>query len=55
MDSIMSPKVKTTEGKRVGAHSMARNTLGVKGHVGALGWGLGRLIVIQLLTQTCTN
>jgi hypothetical protein len=30
--------VKTIEGKGVGAHSLVRNTLGVEGHVGALGW-----------------
>jgi len=43
IDSTMSPKVKTTKGKGVGAHSLARTTLGVKGGVGASGWGLGRL------------
>jgi len=42
MDSIVSPKVKTTEGG-VGAHSLACNTSGVEGHVGAPGWRLGRL------------
>jgi hypothetical protein len=31
MDSTMSPKVKKTKGERVGGHSIARNTLGVKG------------------------
>jgi hypothetical protein len=41
MDSIVSPKMKTTE-RGVGAHSLARNTSGVEGHVGTLGWGLGR-------------
>jgi len=30
--------MKTTEEQRVGAHSLARNTLGVEGRVGALGW-----------------
>jgi hypothetical protein len=44
MDSTMSPKLKTTEGERVGACSLARNTSGVEGRVGAPGWGLGRLI-----------
>jgi hypothetical protein len=43
MDSNASPKVKTMEGKGVGACSLARNTLGVEGHAGALGWGLRRL------------
>jgi hypothetical protein len=37
MDSIASPKVKTIEGERVGARSLARSTLGVEGHDGALG------------------
>jgi hypothetical protein len=40
---IASPKVKTTEGERVGAHSLACNTSGVEGHVGVSGWGLGKL------------
>jgi hypothetical protein len=40
MDSIASPKVKITKGKRVGAHSLVRNTLGVEGCVGASGWDL---------------
>jgi hypothetical protein len=35
--------MKTMEGEGVRARSMAHNTLGVEGHVGALGWGLGRL------------
>ncbi len=35
MDSVVSPKLKTMEGKRVGARSVARNTLGVEGRVGA--------------------
>ncbi len=38
MDSTMSPKVKTTEGKGVGARSLACNILGVEGRVGAMGW-----------------
>ncbi len=42
MDSIASPKVMITEGKRVGARSLAHNTFGVEGHVGAPKWGLGR-------------
>jgi hypothetical protein len=44
MDSTLSPKVKTLEGKGVGAHSLVRNTSKVKGHVGALGQGIGRLL-----------
>jgi len=38
MDLVVSPKTKTTEGKGVGVHSLAHNTLGIEGHVGALGW-----------------
>ncbi len=34
MDSIVSPKVKITEGERVGARSMACSTLKVEGHAG---------------------
>jgi hypothetical protein len=34
-------KVKTTEGCEVGVHSLTCSTLGVEGHAGALGWGLG--------------
>jgi hypothetical protein len=37
IDSTTSPKVKTTEGERVGVCSLARNTSGVKGCVGATG------------------
>jgi hypothetical protein len=33
---IASPKVKTTEGKGVGACSLAHSTSGVEGRVGAL-------------------
>jgi hypothetical protein len=44
MDSTMSPKVKTLEGKWVRVHSLARSTFGVEGCGEALGWGLGRLI-----------
>jgi len=40
IDLIVNPKLKTTKGQGVGAHSLVRNTLGVKGCVGALGWGL---------------
>jgi hypothetical protein len=43
MDSTTSPKVKTMEEERVGACSLAHNTLGVEGHVGAPGSRLGRL------------
>jgi hypothetical protein len=40
IDSIGSPKVKTTEGKWVGACPLVRNISKVEGHDGALGWGL---------------
>ncbi len=43
MDSTMSLKVKTTEGERVGVHTLACNTLEVKGCARAPGWGLGRV------------
>jgi len=38
MDSIASPNVKTMEGEGAGARSLAHNTSGVEGHVGASGW-----------------
>jgi hypothetical protein len=38
MDSTSSPKVKIAKGEGVGACSLARSTLAVKGRVGALGW-----------------
>jgi hypothetical protein len=34
----MSPKVKTTEGKKIGACSLARNTLGVERRARAPKW-----------------
>jgi hypothetical protein len=37
MDSITNPKVKTIEGEGIEAHSLAHNTLEVKGRVRALG------------------
>jgi hypothetical protein len=36
MDSIMSPKVKTTEGEKIGVHFLVHNTSGVEGRTGAL-------------------
>jgi len=36
----MSPKVKTIEGEGVGVCSLTHSTSAVKGHVGALKWGL---------------
>jgi len=38
MDSTRSLKVKTVEGERVGARSLARNTSRVEGCVAAPGW-----------------
>jgi len=38
VDSIASPKVKTTEGKGISACSLAHNTSGVEGYAGAPGW-----------------
>jgi hypothetical protein len=43
MDLITNPKVKTTEGKGVDVHSMARSISGVEGRVGASGWKLGKI------------
>jgi hypothetical protein len=43
MDSIVNPKVKTTEGEGIGARSLACSTSGVEGHAGDPRWGLGRL------------
>jgi len=54
MDSITSPKMKTTEGEGIGARSLTRNTLGVERRVGAPGWGLGRLIS-KSITHTCLH
>jgi hypothetical protein len=39
------------EGQGVGARSLAHNTLGVEGHVGALGWALGR-VTSKSITHT---
>jgi len=38
-NSIVNPKVKTMEGKGVGAHPLAYSTLGVKGCVRVPVWG----------------
>jgi hypothetical protein len=38
MDLIVSPKVKTTKGEKVGARSLAHNTSRVEGCARALGW-----------------
>ncbi len=44
MYSTTNPKVKTMEREGVGVCSLAHNTSGVEGRVGAPGWGLGRLV-----------
>jgi hypothetical protein len=44
MDSIASPKVKTTKGEGIGVRFLIRNTSGVEGGARAPRWGLGRLI-----------
>jgi hypothetical protein len=38
MDSIVSPKVKITEGEGVGVRFLVRNTFGVEGCAGAPRW-----------------
>jgi len=43
MDSSVNPKMKTVEGERVGARSLARNISGIEGCARAPGWGLKRL------------
>ncbi len=51
MDSTTSPKVMTIEGEGLRVHSLVYSTLGVEGHAGARGWGLGRL-ARKLITYT---
>jgi hypothetical protein len=51
MDSIINPKVTTTKGKGIGVRSLVHSTSGVKGRVGAPGWGLRRL-TNNLITHT---
>jgi hypothetical protein len=43
MDSIVNPKVKTTEEEGIGVHSLAHNISGVEGCAGVPKSGLGRL------------
>jgi hypothetical protein len=43
IDSTVSPKVKIVEGEGVGLRSLACSISGVKGRVGALGWGLRQM------------
>jgi hypothetical protein len=40
----VNSKVKTMKEKGIGVYSLTRNTLRVKGHVGAPRWGLRRMI-----------
>jgi len=42
MDSIVSPKVKTVEGKRVWAHSLAHSTSGGRGACSSSGMGINK-------------
>jgi hypothetical protein len=55
MDSTASPKMKTTKGEGVGAHSLTHNTSKVEGHVGAPGCGLGRLTSKSITHTNQTN
>jgi len=41
--------------ERVGARSLAHNTLGVEGRAGALGWGLGRLTSKSIIRTNLHN
>jgi len=47
--------MKIMEEQKDGASSLAHNTLGVEGRVGALGWELGRMTSIYSLTWTYTK
>jgi hypothetical protein len=38
--------------QKVEAHSLARSTLGVEGHVGASRWGLGKMTSINYSHKT---
>ncbi len=55
MDSTTSPKVKTTEGKGVGARCLVHNTSRVEGCAGAPRWDQDKRQVVQLFTWTYTN
>ncbi len=43
IDSTANPKVKTTKGQGVRAHSLVFNTFGVGGRARASEWGLKRM------------
>jgi len=47
--------VKTSKRQGVGTPSLVRSTLGVKGCVGALGWGLGKVTSKTITHMTYTN
>jgi hypothetical protein len=49
IDSIASPKVKTTKGQVVGACSLVRNILGEDRRDDASGWGLWRMISMSII------
>jgi hypothetical protein len=51
MDSIVSRKVTTTKGEKVGVHSLVHSISGIEGHAGALGWGL-EILTSKLITHT---
>jgi hypothetical protein len=50
-DSNASSKVKTMEEERVGVCFLTCNIFGIKGHVGAMGWELGR-VTSKLIIHT---
>jgi hypothetical protein len=43
MDSIASPKMKTTKREGIETHSLVCNIFGGRGRVGAPAWGLGKI------------
>jgi len=51
MDSTVSLKNENNERIRNWGNSLVHRTLGVEGHVGAPGWGLGR-VTSKLITHT---
>ncbi len=48
-DSNVSPKVKITNEKMIGAHSLVCNTFGVRRHVKGLGCELGRMTSVSII------
>jgi hypothetical protein len=51
MDSTISPKVTSMEGKGVGARFLAHNISGVEGRVGTSRWGL-KILTSKSITYT---